>query len=217
MSELTERDMLQRLVPELEAEGYDVFIEPRKPLVPAFLENFRPDAVAIREGKNLVIEVMRQSPQSSVKLQKLQRLMQGQPDWELRVVWVTPSSAPDILRLQPLGSIKDHIASIEKLSAATDYQPAILMAWATFEALARLTLVSQFGRPQSPGRIVQVLASEGYITPSEADLLRALAAKRNGIIHGELHISVSGDDLRKFISILQEMLEELDRKTESSV
>lgn len=210
MSELTEREMLQRLLPELEAEGYEVFIEPRKPLVPAFLEDFRPDMVAVREGKNVVIEVMRQTPQSSVKLQKLQRLMQGQPDWELRVVWVTPSSAPDILRVQTLDSIKGHIARIEKLSADSDYQPALLMAWATFEALARLTLVSQFGRPQSPGRIVQVLASEGYITPSEADILRGLASKRNGIIHGELDISVSGDDLRGFVSIFQEMLKELD-------
>jgi hypothetical protein len=44
----------------------------------------------------------------------------------------------------------------------------LLMGWSTFEALGRTSMPDDFARPQSPGRLLQLLAQEGYVTPGEA-------------------------------------------------
>lgn len=49
---------------------------------------------------------------------------------------------------------------------------------------------------------------EGYITPSEADLLRGLAEKRNQLIHGELQTHASKAELRNFTKTLGDLLAE---------
>ena len=80
--------------------------------------------------------------------------------------------------------------------------PAFLLAWATFEAIARVLIPSQMQRPQTPGRLVQVLASEGYLTPTEADSLRLLADKRNKLIHGELRTRISKSEVNRIADVL---------------
>jgi len=61
-------------------------------------------------------------------------------------------------------------------------------------------------RPQTPGRLVEVLASEGYVTPSETDRLRTVIATRNQIVHGGLQAKVSPKDVRSFLSVLNMLL-----------
>lgn len=209
MSEATEFEVLQRLVPDLEAEGYDVYIHPNKPLLPQFLRDSSPDAIAIRSDKNLAIEVLSKSPTASSKLERLTALFQNQPNWELRVIWITPSSQRVNLEVQNVTAIQERIDEIRQLASSGHSEPALLMAWATFEALARAMLEKQFVRPQSPGRIIQVLASEGLVTPTEADFLRNLAEKRNRLIHGDLNINVVKDELDSFSGVLGAMLHEV--------
>jgi hypothetical protein len=211
MSATTEIDLLERMVPELEAEGYDVYLHPNRPLLPGFLGDFRPDAVALRKDKNLVIEVVGQSPGASDKLAKLTKLLQGQKDWELRVVWVSRTRAQEPLQVQPLDMMQARIREMKELAADGHIEPAMLLGWATFEALARAASTGQFSRPQTPGRLVQILATEGYLTPTEADGLRALADKRNKLAHGELNIRVSDTELQQFASVLETMLEQVPR------
>ena len=77
------------------------------------------------------------------------------------------------------------------------------MAWATFEATGRAILPGRLQRPQTPGRLIEVLATEGHITPTEADHLRRLAESRNHLIHGDLEMSVPEADLQHFIGVLK--------------
>jgi uncharacterized protein YutE (UPF0331/DUF86 family) len=206
MPEDTELEMLQRLVPDLEAEGYEVYIHPNKPMVPAFLGNFEPDAIALREDKNLVIEVLRRSPGASKKLERITTLLQGQKKWELRAVWLEPTGDREAPQIQTVEAIDKRIEEIKKIAAADHIEPAMLLAWATFEALARIAQTKQFNRPQTPGRLVNVLASDGFLTPTEADRLRMLAEKRNKLIHGELQLRVSKQEMEDFTSVLVRML-----------
>jgi uncharacterized protein YutE (UPF0331/DUF86 family) len=81
------------------------------------------------------------------------------------------------------------------------------MAWSTFEALGRSFMPTDFARAQSPGRLVQLLAQEGYVTPNEADTLRKLAEKRNVLIHGNVATDVSDAEVRDFVSILEKLIE----------
>jgi uncharacterized protein YutE (UPF0331/DUF86 family) len=67
----------------------------------------------------------------------------------------------------------------------------------------------EFRRPQSPGRIIEVLAREGHVTPTEADRLRRLSEKRNKLIHGELQVRVSREEIQGFVAILDTLLHQL--------
>ena len=212
MSDDTHFDVVERLVPELEAEGYEVFVHPKKPLVPKFLENFAPDVVAKRPGKNLVVEVVRPSTDSALKLKQLAALFQNQPDWELRVVWISPSGEERAPEVQDPETVRKRLQEIQDLAARGHNEPALLLAWATFEALARAVSSERASRPNGPHRIVQDLASEGHLTPTEADLARMMADKRNCLIHGDLRVRVSVDDLIGFSSIMEMLLGEIETR-----
>lgn len=209
MVETMELEVLDHQVRELEAEGYEVFVRPNRSLIPAFLGDFQPDAIALGGDRNLVIEVVRQSSDAVRKLEKIRELLSNQPKWKLQVVLVEPTSSAKTLQIQDINAIRRRIGEVEQLIEAQHAGSAMLIAWATFEALARVLLTKQFGRPQTPGRLVQVLAGEGYITPSEADKLRALAEKRNRLIHGDLQVEVSEAEIADFGGVLKAMLDQL--------
>ena len=153
----TEFDLLQELVPELQAEGYEVYLQPSRPLLPAFLEGFRPDIIARRGDKNLVVEVIRKSPESKKRVKKIAGLFKGQDNWELRVVWATPVAPVRKIQTQTLSTIQKQIRDIKALANTGHFGPALLLAWATLEAIGRVLVSKQFQRPQTPGRLVQVL------------------------------------------------------------
>jgi uncharacterized protein YutE (UPF0331/DUF86 family) len=206
MAEETERDILQQLVPGLEAEGYEVFLHPNRPLLPEFFAGYVPNAIARRGNRNLAIEVSRRSPVAERKMDGLAKLFEARKDWELRVVWIAPTTSEKSLQVQAPGDILQRVSEIRELADSGHFSPALLLAWATFEAVGRMLAFEQFQRPQTPGRLVQVLASEGYLTPTEADTLRALADKRNRLIHGELQIGVSKEEIDRFGDVLATML-----------
>jgi uncharacterized protein YutE (UPF0331/DUF86 family) len=203
----TESDFLQNYVSELEEQGYEVFIQPQSPILPSFLKGFRPDIIARRDGKSVVVQIVRKSEVRQKTLAEMATLIQANPGWEMRIVVVNPTSDVSALSKQPLEAIQQSADEVNKLRESGHSRAALLMAWSTFEALARLTLPLTFARPQSPGRLVQLLAQEGYVTPTEADVLRTLAEKRNLLIHGNVRTHVSEADLESFAVILKNLMD----------
>jgi uncharacterized protein YutE (UPF0331/DUF86 family) len=201
----TEEEALEQEIRRLESEGYDVFVQPRRPQVPAFLEDFAPDAIAIGQGKKIVIEVVRQSELKQRKLDQLAAKFAGQSEWELKVILVLPTSSGRTLPVQSRQTIETSIAEIQQLQAAGLLRAAFLLGWATLEAQARALIAERFARPQTPGRIVQILGEEGYLTPDETDQVRRMADTRNRLIHGDLDLQVSSDDLTMLVSILKNL------------
>ena len=84
---------------------------------------------------------------------------------------------------------------------------ALLTGWAVFEAAARALLPSSLIRPQPPARLIETLASEGYVTPDEADMLRRISRTRNELAHGRLDLTPSRDDVAMLIAVTRSMLE----------
>lgn len=197
-----EFDVLQQLMPALEAEGYEVFLQPNRQLLPNFLKGFMPDAIALRSDEKIAIEVIRKSRDGERRIKKVKELFKGHEDWKFRVVWVAPSGPTQPVQSQTPSLIRTRIAEIKELKKNRHFGPASLLAWATLEAVGRLLLPQKFERPQTPGRIVDVLASEGYITPSEADALRQLVEKRNKLVHGDLKTRISELDITEMINVL---------------
>jgi REase_AHJR-like len=209
-----EAEVLRGVIPELIAEGYDVFVNPGPPIAPAFLGDLRPDVIAIRGDKKLVVEIVMR-PGVDKKLERLSTLLKGQPNWELRVVLVSPATAPDMVEVRTPDVIRQRVSEMQELVANRHFGPALLLGWAAFEASARKLSSEEFRRPQTPGRLVSVLAGEGYLTPSEADRLRRLAEKRNAFVHGELEAMIGAEDVQQLIEILETMLLMIEKGPEN--
>jgi uncharacterized protein YutE (UPF0331/DUF86 family) len=201
--EASEATLLESVLPELEAEGFEVFANPSPPILPPFMRDHSPDAIALRKDKKLAIEVLREGVPSNRRLDKLRELFSQHKDWELRVYWVNPSSVRRAIEGASRNVIEQSIKAIEELTAGGRTGPALLMAWATFEAIGRAILPDRLQRPQPPGRLIGVLAAEGHVTPTEADHLRRMAESRNHLIHGGLETSVPEADLQRFIDVLK--------------
>jgi uncharacterized protein YutE (UPF0331/DUF86 family) len=207
--EASENVVLESLVPDLKSQGYDVFVHPNKQMVPDFLGAYQPDIIALGKDKNLAIEIKHTNRRSERFLQDLARRFEGQTRWEFRIVWVNPSEAQSGLEPQSNEAISSRLKEISRLLDAGFTEAAMLMSWAAFEAIGRKLMTKEFVRPQSPGRLVQVLATEGHITPDESDALRQLADVRNRIIHGELTAAVTHKQVEAFVKILISLIQRL--------
>jgi uncharacterized protein YutE (UPF0331/DUF86 family) len=201
----SEEQVLQREISRLESEGYDVFVHPRAPLVPDFLGDFVPDAVATGMGKKIVLEVVKPSTRKSEKLKDIAARFAQQREWELKVLFVSPTSSGAALPVQSRQAIEDALSEIERLREVEALRAAFLLAWATFEAEGRASVDGRFDRPQTPSRLVEVLSQEGLLTPTDADQMRVLSDKRNRLVHGDLGTEISDDDLQKLLSVLRQM------------
>src|ERR687894_663998 len=92
MSRLEEA-AIQALVPQLEAEGFEIFLHACKNMLPPTLGNYRPDAIAVRPDRKIAIEVVGDGyTQAATRLreatlQQLKDSLEAHPDWELRVIY----------------------------------------------------------------------------------------------------------------------------------
>jgi uncharacterized protein YutE (UPF0331/DUF86 family) len=205
-SQTSEIALIEGLLPQLQAEGYEVFVNPRSPLVPAFLGSYHPDVIALRPDRNLAIEVAHRTELKEKKLRDVAALFRGRDDWEFRIIWMSAADHPRELPLQTRSEIAERLQEIDRLVNGAHYEAAFLLSWAVLEALARSALEKEFRRPQTPGRLLQVLAAEGLLSPDEADVLRPLVDLRNRLIHGELDVGISETDARAMAAVLKQLI-----------
>jgi hypothetical protein len=200
--EPAQKVILDNVAAELRADGFDVYVSPNAFLIPGFLKGFQPDAIALRDGKKIVVQIIQTNTAPEPRLERIRKLFEGQNDWELRIFWINKSNIPEGVHEVSTAAVRQTIGNLERLVKEGQFAPALLTGWATLEALGRALLPERFQRPQTPARLIEVLAGEGHVTPKEADQLRSLAKLRNTFIHGGLDISIDQEDLNRFVAIL---------------
>ena len=205
-TDTVERELLGHVVSELEAEGFEVFVRPDRRLLPSSLIGITPDAVAFRGDKKLVVEIERQSSGASERLARISACLDRLPDWELRVFVLPSRPEQRPFEAHAAGDIRSRIAEVRELGQSQHRGPAMLLAWSAIEAVARSLLRDRMGRPQTPGRLIQELASDGYLTPTEADRLRTLIEKRNRLAHGDLRVCVTSQEIDEMSAILDTLV-----------
>ncbi len=200
----TEAELLAATVRQLSEQGYDVVVQPSASILPASLQRWRPDAVAIGRHPKLIVEVASERPEAARRIAELQQALKAETDWKLYLVLNRASGAPDLVTIEDtdIAPFLDRAVAV----ATIDARAALMMAWAALEALSRNRRPDEFSRPQSPGRIVERLASEGVVGPSDAEFLRTMAQKRNRFVHGDLRQVIEPNEVRRFVSLLQELI-----------
>lgn len=213
-----EQAVFESLAPKLRAEGYEVFIHPDRQLLPPFMATYRPDAIAFKPGKNLAIEVISQAFAGSPKIRNLESIFQSQEDWELRVIYSPPrgSEVSSPMEHTSIQKIQEILGEVAKLGEYANGIPALLTLWGAFEASGRILAPDEFAKPQTPGRLLEVLASQGFVTPNEADAIRDLIGLRNRAIHGNLNVSVTAVRLDEFRTLIQTLLKDVEQEASPS-
>ncbi|QLH73441.1 hypothetical protein [Rhodopseudomonas palustris] len=205
-ADVGEREVIDLVLPRLQAEGYEVYMHPSPSVLPSFMRSYRPDAIALKSGKKVAVEVVRPSDEDRRRIQDLRSLFVGQSDWELMVIYASPSNSTEQLDVASREQIEASIREVESLRAAGQPRPAILLAYATLEAIGRALLPDEFRYPQSSVRLIEVLASQGLITPHEAKIVREASRVRNAVAHGEFG-PVDDSLVDSFIEVLATLAE----------
>ncbi|WP_254070348.1 hypothetical protein [Acidisphaera sp. L21] len=198
--------VFQAVVPQLEAEGFSVFLHPSASMLPAFLQGYRPDAIAYKGDRKMAIEITARTQNDGSKLKRLREALQAHPEWELQVFYAPPLRNEDAIPASSRETIEEHLQRIEGSLEAMGTTAALLLAWATFEAAARRLVPDGFAQPQSPSRLIEVLASQGYVTPDEADTLRGLIQIRNAAAHGRLDLTTTRSQVEDLVGVTRTIL-----------
>jgi len=191
-----EKKAIEVLSERLDKEGYHLVSEVSSIRLPENIGSYRPDAVFRMADKLLAVEVKAtRNKQIERNLEKLRAVFSSDPRWDFRVVYFDEMGIDLGPSVQTNSTISDAISKAKGAMNAGVLEAAFLLGWAAFEAAGRRTFKKDFARPQSPGRLITVLAENGLVTPNQAERLRELAAKRNVLIHGGLNEKINKRDI----------------------
>ena len=208
--ELEEKAILDQHEPSWVAQGYKVVRQPSGEHLPEFLHSYKPDAILVGRTPYVVVEVLRKGQLNiEHKIQRLKTLLAGHDDWRLEVLYagIEPEQLPEV----PSQQLRAFVATVRKL-ASTEQRGALLLLWSVLEALTRRLEPTKTRRPQSPGRVVELLAGAGYIAPSDAEHLRDAVQWRNRLVHGDLTISPSKKQILKLADLVEEVISSLEAR-----
>jgi hypothetical protein len=207
-AQLWESSVMRNLQVVSEARGLKFYINPPREIVPKFLGDFRPDAIAVGPEGGIIIEVkLRRNPASEKQLAAIAKRVSDQKGWEFRAIYLNPTldEMPSIAKPTP-EQLQATFKEIEALAKGGHPAAALVMGWAALESLARLASAnSEARRPRgfSPIQAIQTLAEEGYMENEAADRLREMAKLRNAVVHGDFSVDVPTEQVEDLLGQLQ--------------
>lgn len=209
-----ESSALQDLRRASEAQGLTFYVKPPRKVVPDFLGNYQPDAIARGSDGGIIIEVMhRRSREGETRLAELSEKISCQKGWEFRVIYLNPAVDGALPIKKPTwAQLHAALRESEALAAGGHHAAALVSAWAALEALARLASSGGGAGPSnaSPLHAVQALAREGFVENEVADRLRRLAGLRNAVVHGDLSAEVPADQVETLMQDLRSIAFEIE-------
>jgi hypothetical protein len=218
-SQLSESSALRNLRRSSEERGFKFYMKPSRELVPAFLEGYTPDAIAIGpDGRGIIIELKRHRGQVADRsLADIAKRVADQKGWEFRAIY-TPQALdePAYIGKPTPEQVEARLKELQALVEAGHYAPALMTGWAVMEALARLASAdSSTGRFEtfSPVQAVQTLAEEGYLEHEAAESLGKMAKLRNEVAHGDLSVDVPAEQVELLLQQLRTIASDIGEVT----
>lgn len=199
-SSVREKDFIETLVAGYEAEGFSVFLHPTREMLPQFMRGYQPDAIAIKENKRIAIEIRRDAARHASRMEQLQQIFSPHPEWKLRVYYIPGHTEEEEIQAPSLPEIDAALAEVGQLKKAGHLRAALMMAWAALEAAGRAVLPQHLSRPQTANKLIEALASEGLVTPTEADSLRNAISLRNAATHGQFGVAITEQEIDQVIN-----------------
>jgi hypothetical protein len=214
-SEQLEHEVLERVRPSYEREGYRFVVKPRPSELPSFLGGRTPDALASRDGDNVLIEV--KSPSSSAEQKALVRFLATEvrkhPGWRFDLIVAEKQLAAADVEFEPSpAELRSELARIDELIEHGNSKAALPLAWGLLEAVARrLVLDARRGeaRRYMPSSVVEALVSDGYLDDKDGKRLFEIGRLRNLVVHGFARIHVRGSEVRFLSKVVRALIDEV--------
>lgn len=216
---LRDARLMDGLRVEAERRGWTFHAEPSKDIIPAFLDDYQPDAIILTPEGGTVIEIAdRQDLAQKGLLAGIARRVSAQRGWSFRAFYANPSDqADDPVRSATPEDVVSGIEEARSLLDAGHERAALVMGWATLEAMARLVmarLVMGDARMDPTGslsamQVVQILVQEGYVSDEDALRLRAMLRLRNDVVHGGLRTTIPREEVARLIEDLEAISSDL--------
>ena len=212
---LLESNALRNLQKLSEAQGLKFYLNPPREIVPDFLGDYQPDAIALGPEGGMIIEMKsRGSPASEKQLAAIASRVSDQKGWEFRVIYLNPplDEMPPIEKPTP-DQLQATFKEIEELTKTGHRAAAFVRAWAVLESLARLASgngETRSARGLPPIQVIQTLAEEGYVENEVADRLRQMVKLRNAVVHGDFTVDVPAEQIEDLLKQLQAIASDID-------
>jgi hypothetical protein len=210
-TEKNEADILRTLRSRYERRGYTFIAHPTTDLIPEFLRGYRPDALALSEKGSVVIEIKAgRRSKGSQSLAQIAERVAGQPNWKFEIYYAGDFLRPVYGKPDP-AAISQLLAEVRRLIEAGFDRPALVMAWAALEAIARALRggVETATGPMIPSEIVEWLVRTGHVDSPTGRMLRQMIKTRNSVVHGDQVVDLQGHELLVLYTTLELLAEEL--------
>lgn len=215
------RALLERVAQEYRENGYEVIVGPMGGDVPDFIRDYQPDAIARTDKESVVIELKHSSSRSAhERIGAIAKRIENRPGWRFVLISPPPEDEADPgQNLRPLESreIQDRLREANLLGQAGHHEAALLLAWATVEAL-----MWRVSRDQAPkGRsdtwkLMRELVSDGLLDRGRYQELIDLFRLRSAVAHGlEPSQGIPRDQLDHAVAVLTATAEELMTELET--
>ncbi|MGF7170828.1 uncharacterized protein YutE (UPF0331/DUF86 family) [Sphingobium xanthum] len=203
-----ERDLLASLRRQYEAKGFSLEIAPDPKEMPDFLGSYVPDAVARRGDEYVAIEVKKsRSRASDHTLRRIRALFEGHPNWKFVVAYVAEDPLKTLtIKASALPAIRRQLDDIRALAEKGYSRAAFILGWSLLEATLLNAEAEQEARPRTPGSVLQALAMLGRIDPETERRLRPLILLRNSVVHGDLAVEPTAEDVALVATVIEEAL-----------
>lgn len=201
-----EVEALAALAPKLQRDGFRLVELGQLAEKPEVFRRYKPDAVFQDGTRTIVVEFkLKRTPAIEKQLAEIKKEVEAKPNWEFRVEYLDETASA---RLPVVSKkvIEQALIEANREVSSSGLKSAFLLTWAAFEAAGRRLHSRIFSKPQTPGRIITVLAERGFLLPDEASALRELSAKRNSLIHGNLEIALNPEDQRRLSEAVNKLL-----------
>ena len=199
---------LEQLRARYTEQGFTFIVHPGREQIPAFLGSYRPDAIALKPGINIAIEVKQRSNVLAEKsLKDIRRLFKGHPDWQF-VISYGGSDPLTAMAIAPASAaaIRSRMEEVRALTEQGQRRAGLVLGWSLLEAALHRLEGETEKRPRNPGTVVETLATLGYLSPTIEQRLRPMILLRNRIVHGDVGAEPSADDLHTVLTAVEQAL-----------
>lgn len=192
--------------------GYEVVLQPKPTMIPFDLGGYRPDILARKEGRNVIIEV-KPNFDIAVSYERLQAVAEEtkrHDNWSFVLVTardVAEVGLPNDPEQPSWEEIQKRMQSADRLRSMGEHEAAYLLLWTAFEQTIR-KLSIEAGLPLerlAPAIMVRQLYSEGVLSMAQFDAARSSLEVRNLVVHGFGRPDLS-DDFQLLRRLLAELL-----------
>lgn len=182
---------IQSTAKELSDNGYQVSIEPSISHLPFDLGGYRPDIIATKEDRGIVLEIKTSLNRVSVdRFQDIAERVSEHQGWRFLLITLDDTSEKILLadeeNLRSWADIQSQLSNLDILIRDSLFEPALLFFWSILEAALRKRAIQQnipiFRFPAK--QLLNHIFSSGEISILEFDLFKDCLEIRNRLTHG---------------------------------